>query len=129
MSVRRIFDHGVLGIGDDIHQNLEDMMSIRHDCRNMGILPHDSDTELLRLGHPHQQGLLHQVLGLRRLTNLPRAGDILLRHDHLLDMVDFFHEGVDFALDGLVTPAQGLGNHAQIGRNLLALRILCQKCL
>ena len=56
-------------------------------------------------------------------------GDILLRHDHLLDMVDFFHEGVEFALDGLVTPAQGLGHHAQIRGNLLALRILRQKGL
>ena len=44
-------------------------------------------------------------------------------------MVDLFHEGVEFALDRLVTAAQGLGDEAEIPRNLLALGVPREKFL
>jgi hypothetical protein len=46
----RQFQHGIFGIADQIHQDLQHWMSIQHDEGDLGILPNDLDMMAFQRG-------------------------------------------------------------------------------
>ncbi len=74
----RVFHHGVLRVGDQVDQYLQDLVSIRHHHRDWTVFPYELDVVFLRLGERHHDRLFHEIFSGRRLTDIPCAGNILL---------------------------------------------------
>ncbi len=123
-----LFIHCVFGVAQEIHQDLQDLMTIDHDAGDFLVdLLDDSDAMAFERRSVHSHGILHER---SRGDGLQDAKDFrvaLLHSNDFLDVLDELHHADHFGKQFIPLRDQQSGSFGQVFRNQLALWIIGQE--